>query len=64
MPLCDTVLRLAAAELFEPYWSETILEEVCRNLVNNGRSSTLKATARIAMCVCISPKRSYMATSH
>jgi len=49
MPLCDTVLRLAAAELFEPYWSETILEEVCRNLVNNGRSSTLKATARIAM---------------
>ena len=49
MPLCDTVLRLAAAELFEPYWSETILEEVRRNLVEDGRSSISSATARIAM---------------
>ncbi len=28
MPLCDPVLRLAAAELFEPYWSDTNLDEV------------------------------------
>ncbi|MEA2690189.1 MAG: hypothetical protein QOJ39_2293 [Candidatus Eremiobacteraeota bacterium] len=38
MPLCDTVLRLAALGLFEAYWSETILSEVGRTLAKFGKS--------------------------
>jgi predicted nucleic acid-binding protein len=33
--LRDTLLRLAAAELYDLYWSEPILEEVHRNLIEN-----------------------------
>lgn len=38
MPLCDTVLRLASLELFEPYWSETILTEVDSTLTKFGKT--------------------------
>jgi predicted nucleic acid-binding protein len=31
--LCDLLLRLADRELFDPYWSGRILEELARNLV-------------------------------
>lgn len=31
--LCDTLLRAAAADFFQIYWSEEILEETRRNLV-------------------------------
>lgn len=31
--LADLLLRLADAELYEPLWSEAILDEVQRNLV-------------------------------
>jgi predicted nucleic acid-binding protein len=35
MPLCDTMLRLAEIELFDPFWSDRILDEMSRNLVSN-----------------------------
>jgi predicted nucleic acid-binding protein len=38
MPLCDSVLRLAALGLFEAYWSEVILTEVGRTLAKFGKS--------------------------
>ncbi len=31
---CDTLLRAAAAGLYRPYWSEEILREVRRNLID------------------------------
>lgn len=37
--LRDTLLRAAEAELYRPYWSEAILEEVERNLVEHGMTS-------------------------
>ena len=33
--LRDTLLRLAAAEFFDLYWSEEILDEIRRNLIEN-----------------------------
>jgi predicted nucleic acid-binding protein len=35
----DTLLRAAAAGLYQAYWSDDILEEVRRNLVNSGRAT-------------------------
>ena len=34
--LCDTVLRLAEAELFRPLWSAGVLDELSRNLILRG----------------------------
>jgi hypothetical protein len=34
--LCDILLRLAARELYDPFWSGRILEELARNLVERG----------------------------
>lgn len=34
--LRDTLLRAAAAELFQPHWSDEILEEAMRNLISDG----------------------------
>lgn len=48
MPLCDTVLRLASKELFQPLWTDTILAEAERNLVADGRSSPESAARRTA----------------
>lgn len=39
LPLRDTLLRIAEAELYDPYWSERILDEVVRNLVADGRAT-------------------------
>jgi len=44
--LCDTLLRAAAAELFQIYWSEEILEETRRNLVGKLRLTEEGATRR------------------
>jgi hypothetical protein len=38
MPLCDTVLRLASLDIFEPYWSEAILTEIGNTLSKFGKS--------------------------
>jgi predicted nucleic acid-binding protein len=35
--LRDTLLRAAEAELYEVLWSEAILEEVRRNLIESGK---------------------------
>jgi hypothetical protein len=43
LPLRDTLLRVAATGLYDPYWSECILAEVIRNLVEDGRATTDQA---------------------
>jgi len=47
IPLCDTLLRFAEVELFDPVWSERILAEVERALVDNIGASPDKARLRI-----------------
>jgi predicted nucleic acid-binding protein len=42
-PLRDTLLRLAEADLYVPKWSERILAEVARNLVESGRTDAERA---------------------
>lgn len=42
-PLRDTLLRLAEAELYVPRWSERILDEVAKNLVESGRTDAERA---------------------
>lgn len=44
--LRDTLLRAAAAGLYQPYWSDVILDEVERNLVGAG-VMTLEQAARL-----------------
>ncbi|OCQ97454.1 hypothetical protein BCD64_21680 [Nostoc sp. MBR 210] len=43
MPLCDTLLRAAEAEIYQIYFSQEILEGATRNLVKNGRMTNAKA---------------------
>lgn len=45
--LRDTLLRIAEADLYEVHWTEEILEEVRRNLVNKGRMAEDKALSLI-----------------
>lgn len=45
--LADLLLRLADAELYEPLWSEAILDEVHRNLITTFAIPTDKATKRL-----------------
>lgn len=42
--LRDTLLRAAEARLFVPFWSEDVLTEVHRTLVNNQMTSVEAAT--------------------
>jgi predicted nucleic acid-binding protein len=44
--LCDILLRLADRELYDPYWSGRILEELARNLVEHGLTAA-QASHRI-----------------
>jgi hypothetical protein len=46
MPLCDALLRFAAAGLYQPYWSNEILAEATRNLLADGRVSPEGAARR------------------
>lgn len=43
MPLCDTLLRAAEAELYQVYFSQEILDGATRNLVKKGRMTESKA---------------------
>ncbi len=43
LPLRDTLLRVAEIELYDPYWSQRILDEVARNLVADARASERQA---------------------
>lgn len=43
MPLCDTLLRAAEAELYEVHFSQEILDGATRNLVKKGRMTSAKA---------------------
>ncbi len=40
MPLCDTLMRAAEAELYELHFSQEILDGATRNLIKNGRMKT------------------------
>jgi predicted nucleic acid-binding protein len=44
MPLCDTLLRAAEAELYQIHFSQEILEGATRNLVKKGKMTDAKAT--------------------
>jgi predicted nucleic acid-binding protein len=46
-PLADLLLRLAEAEMYEPLWSEEILAEVERNLVEKFGVTPEKAARRV-----------------
>lgn len=43
MPLCDTLLRVAEAELYCVHFSQEILDGATRNLVKKGRMTEFKA---------------------
>ena len=43
LPLRDTLLRVAEAGLYEPCWSERILEEATSNLIADGRATEAQA---------------------
>ena len=43
LPLRDTLLRAAEKELYRVYWSEQILEDAIRNLINKGRMTEQRA---------------------
>lgn len=43
LPLRDTLLRMAEAELYDLRWSEQILDEVSRNLVADRRATDAQA---------------------
>jgi hypothetical protein len=43
LPLRDTLLRVAEIELYAPYWSQRILDEVARNLISDVRASEQQA---------------------
>jgi len=44
--LCDLLLRLADRELYDPYWSDRILDELARNLLDAGLT-TAQVTWRV-----------------
>lgn len=46
LPVCDTLLRLAELELCDPCWSERILDEMVRNLVETDRATEDAARRR------------------
>ncbi|MFM6022480.1 MAG: PIN domain-containing protein, partial [Dolichospermum sp.] len=43
MPLCDTLMRAAEAELYELHFSQEILDGATRNLIKNGKMKTAQA---------------------
>ena len=47
LPLRDTLLRVASIELYDPYWSERILDEVTRNLIADARATEQQASNMI-----------------
>jgi predicted nucleic acid-binding protein len=41
--LRDTLLRCAESDLYQPFWSEQVLDEAIRNLIKSGRMDEQKA---------------------
>ena len=41
--LRDTLLRCAESDLYQPFWSEQVLDEATRNLIKSGRMDEQKA---------------------
>lgn len=56
MPLCDTLLRAAEANLYNVQFSQQILDGATRNLVKKGRMTELKASRFQAMIKSYFPK--------
>lgn len=48
LPLRDTLLRVAETELYDPLWSERMLDEVARNLIADGRATAQQADRLLA----------------
>ncbi len=49
IPLCDSFMRCAEAQLYDAYWSDMILDEMERNLVKQGRATPESAQRRRVM---------------
>lgn len=47
--LRDTLLRLAERELYDPFWSHRILDEMARNLVEHGRMTRRQADRIVSL---------------
>ena len=47
--LCDTLLRAAVEQLYRPFWSAEILDEVERNLIAHRRATPELARRRLEM---------------
>ncbi len=60
--LRDTLLRLAERELYLLAWSERILDEVGRNLIENGRTDAATAARLQAAMRSAFPERSWTPT--
>lgn len=50
MPLCDTLLRVAEAELYFPFFSQKILDETTNSLIRRERMDKTKAK-RYQQCI-------------
>jgi uncharacterized protein YecA (UPF0149 family) len=65
MPLADTLLRMAEApRLYLPKWSQTIMDEVTRNLVVKWQLAPEKALRREWSCAGISRRHGSRASTH
>lgn len=49
MPLCDTILRVAEANLYRVHFSQEIIDGATRNLIKTGRMTEPKAARFQAM---------------
>lgn len=56
MPLCDTLLRIAEASLYRVHFSEEILAEATRNLVEKGRMNEAKAARYRSQIIATFPE--------
>lgn len=54
--LCDTLLRAAAKDLYRLHWSDDILEEVFRNLVENHLATESDARKRVSVMRQVFPE--------
>ena len=63
-PLADLLLRLAEEDMYEPLWSDAILDEVERNLIAKFNVSPKKAAKRLERMRAAFPDASVSGHEH